>query len=148
MRSEESPGLVVDKALNIGFLCLDPYMPLKFFVSVVRWEIRRACRLALAGLIVEIPEVKGFLPPDVMSRKDMVTQWAESAHGDAFEDVGRAARDACLRLAIVAPEDYIDRDLIGLNIAAIHGLTACIVTTEQAAIDWMKLVTNRQRTSP
>ena len=102
MRSEESPGLVVDNALNIGFLCLDPYMPLKFFVSVVRWEIRRASRLALAGLIVEIPEVKGFPPPDVMSRKEMVIAWAESAHGDAIEEVGREARDARLRLAIVA----------------------------------------------
>ena len=148
MGSEESPGLVVDSALNVGFLYLDPYMPLKFFVSVVRWEIRRASRLALAGLIVEIPEVKGFPPPDDMSRKDMVIEWAESAHGDAVEEVGRAARDARLRLAIVAPEDYIDRDLIGLKIAAIHGLTACIVTTEQAAIDWMKVVTNRQTSSP
>ena len=82
-----------------------------------------------------------------MARKDMAIAWAESAHGDAFEQIGRAARDARLRLAIVAPEEYIDRDLIGLKIAAIHGLTACIVTTEQAAIAWMKVV-NRQSTSP
>ena len=57
-----------------------------------------------------------------------------------MEEIGRAAAEARVRLAIVAPENYIDRELIGLRIAAIHGLTACIVTTEQAAIDWMKLL--------
>lgn len=141
-------GLVVDSALNIGFLYLDAYMPFKFFVSVVRWEIRRARRLALDGLIVVMPEVKGFPPPDIASREQMVQEWAESARGGAFEELGRAALEAHLRLAIVAPEDHIDRDLIGVKIAAVHGLIGDIVTTEQGALDWMKKATSQQATSP
>ena len=55
----------------------------------------------------------------------------------------RTAAVAHIRLAIVAPRDYIDRQQIGVTIAAIHGLTACVVTSEREAIEWMA-ATGRQ----
>ena len=137
------PGLVVNRTLNIGVIHLDADMPLKFFTTVVRWDIRRARRLGLKGLVVVMREVKGFPPPDVMTRKDIVTDWAESARGDAIEELTHYARAAGVRLALAVPEDYIDCDRIGVKIASDQGLTACIVNTEQEAIDWMVREKNR-----
>jgi len=78
--------LLVNEALNVGVLYLDADMPLKFFVSVVRWEIHRATQLSLEGLVVVVPEVTGFPPPDFISRKEMVTEWAQAARGNDRTD--------------------------------------------------------------
>jgi len=129
--------LLVNEALNVGVLYLDADMPLKFFVSVVRWEIHRATQLSLEGLVVVVPEVTGFPPPDFISRKEMVTEWAQAAREEMIERMALDAFSARIRLAIVVSDDYIDRERIGVKIAAANGLTACIVTTEQEAIDWM-----------
>jgi hypothetical protein len=136
-------GMLINRSLNIGIVHLDADMPFKFFVRVVRWDIRRARRLALEGLVVVIPEVRGFPPPDVMARKDMVIEWAEGARESMIEDLAQHALVARIRLAIVVPEHYIDFERIGVRIGAMHGLTGCVVTTEQEAIDWM--VATRQR---
>jgi hypothetical protein len=130
-------SLIVDSTRNIGIVHLDADMSFKFFVSAVKWDIHRAKGMALEGLVVVIPEVRGFPPPDALSRKHMAVEWADGARDDMIEQMARDAFAARIRLAIVVPEHYIDRETIGVRIAAMHGLKACVTTTEQAALDWM-----------
>lgn len=84
-----------------------------------------------------MPEVKGFPPPGVSERKDMITEWATSAQDELISEWGSLCAASHIRLVIVAPEPYIDRGRIGVALAAIRGLTANVFTTEHEAVDWL-----------
>ncbi|MBF6024143.1 hypothetical protein [Lysobacter niastensis] len=143
-------GLHIDRSGKFAISRPDPDLVLGAFINVVKVSVRRAKRLGLDGLVVVMPDVKGFLPPDVMARKDMVTEWAASAQDEMITEWGRLTAGS-MKLVLVVPENYIDRERIGVAIARIHGLAANVVPTEREAFDWLahtKLPPNLPRLGP
>jgi hypothetical protein len=130
-------GLLIDRSGQFGICRPDADLTLDAFTAVVKQSIRRAKRLALASVVVVMPVVKGFPPPTVGARQDMITQWAASAREDMIRDWGCMAASCRIRLVVVVPEHYIDRQRIGVIMAAIQGLTGNVFATEREAIDWL-----------
>ena len=130
-------GLHIDRSGRFGITHPSADLSLDAFTKAVKHAIHLTKRLALGGLVVVMPEVKGFPPPGVSERKDMVTQWATSARDEMISEWGTLSADSRIRLVIVAPANYIDRGRIGVALAAIRGLTANVFTTEHEAVDWL-----------
>lgn len=129
-------GLFIDRSGKFAISRPDPDLDLGAFINVVKQAVRRAKRMGLDGLVVVMPDVKGFLPPGVMARKEMVTEWAASAQDEMITEWGRLLAGS-VKLVLVVPENYIDLERIGVAIARIHGLTANVVSTESEAFDWL-----------
>lgn len=130
------PGLLIDRAGKFGICRPDADLTLDAFTKVVKLAIRRAKRLALDGVVVVMLEVKGFPPPNVSARKDMISEWAVSAREEMIRDWACMSAGR-IKLVVVAPENYIDHRRVGVVMAAIQGLTGNVFTTEREAIDWL-----------
>lgn len=130
-------GLHVNPSERFGITRPNADLSLDAFTKVVKHAIHLTKRLALDGLVVVMPEVKGFPPPGVSERKDMITEWATSARDEMISEWGYLCAESRIRLVIVAPEQYIDRGRIGVALAAIRGLTANVFSMEHEAVDWM-----------
>ena len=96
------PGLLIDRSAKFGICRPDADLTLDAVTNVVKLSIRRAKRLALDGLVVAMPEVKGFPPPTVSQRQDMATEVAESARDEMIKEWARMAANR-IRLVVVTP---------------------------------------------
>ena len=130
-------GLHIDRSRRFGVTRPNADLSLDAFTKAVKHAIHMVKRLALDGLVVVMPEVKGFPPPGVSERKDMVEEWATSARDEMISEWGRLSADSHIRLVLVVPAHYIDRGRIGVALAAIRGLTANVFATEHEAVDWL-----------
>lgn len=129
-------GLLIDRSGKFGICRPSADLTLDAFTKVVKRAIRRAEKLALGGLVVVMPEVKGFPPQTVSERVDMATEFAASAREGMIRDwAGMSA--GRIKLVIVAPENYIHRERVGVVMAAILGLTGNVFTTEREAVEWL-----------
>lgn len=130
------PGLLIDRSGKFGICRPDADLTLDAVTNVVKLAIRRAKRLALDGLVVAMPEVKGFPPLTVGERREKATELAESARDELIKEWARMAANH-IRLVVVLPENYIHRERIGAALATAKGLACNVFATEREAIDWL-----------
>jgi hypothetical protein len=93
-------------------------------VELITQALLRARALGLDDIVVNITGLKGFEPPGVFERYDMVTKWVKCVR-------------TFLRLAFVARPEYIDAQKIGMLIAQNRGLSADVFASEAAALAWL-----------
>jgi len=93
-----SVGLHIDRSRRFGVTRPDADLSLDAFTTAVKQAIHLVKRLALDGLVVVMPEVKGFPVPGVSERKDMVEEWATSARDAMIGEWGRLSAKSHIRL--------------------------------------------------
>ena len=82
-------------------------------------------------LLVNILEVEGVPPPSVIQRFYFATKWANTAAGH-------------VALAMVAPDEMVDKEKIGVTMALNRGLQTDVFSTEEAADKWLSSIGNRR----
>jgi hypothetical protein len=83
------------------------------------------CRAAkISKLVVDIRQLTGFGPPVISERFWMVRGWAKRSRG-------------AVTIAMVAPEEFIDPEKIGITMARNVGLLADVFTSDSEALDWL-----------
>ena len=130
-------GFDIEPSGRFGVARPNVDLSLDAFTKAVKQAIHMTKQLALDGLVVVMPEVKGFPPPGVSERKYLAEEWATSARYEMISEWGRLSAASRIKLVLVVPENYIDRGRIGVALAAIRGLTANVFATEHEAVDWL-----------
>jgi hypothetical protein len=93
-------------------------------VELISQALLRARRLGLEDMVVNITALRGFEPPGVFERYDMVTKWVKCVR-------------TFLRVAFVTQPEFIDSQKIGMLIAQNRGLSADVFDSEAAALAWL-----------
>src|SRR5256885_15399406 len=113
-------------SLNDAYACYRPHIEanLDQAIGLVDKAIRY-CRLnGIDSLLVNITRISGFPPPSVTDRYLFTKQWAETARGQVV-------------VSMVAPNEMIDPDKIGVTMAGNRGLYTNVFTDESDAIEWL-----------
>jgi hypothetical protein len=97
-------------------------------VNMVSNAIVYARENAACRLLVNVAALRGFGPPTIVERYSLATKWAAAASGR-------------LRLAVVAPEDLIHPQRVGITFAASAGLVSNVFVSETDAIAWLDAAT-------
>jgi hypothetical protein len=93
-------------------------------VALVRAAIAVARSNQARDLLVDTTALTGFSSPDTLDRFLAAVEWAKEASGR-------------LRLAMVAREEMIDPQTLGVTVASKRGLVRNIFTTEDEARAWL-----------
>jgi hypothetical protein len=80
-------------------------------------------------LLVNVTGLTEFSTPNLVDRYLMVEEWAREAQGIVI-------------VAMVAAPELIDPEKFGVKVAADHGMTGEVFTSEREALEW--LLTERQ----
>ena len=86
--------------------------------------LKHARELGMRSLLVNTTGLTGFAPPTVLSRHALAVKWAESA-------------GTGLHVALVARNEFIDPQKIGVLMAQNRGVSGDVFTTEAAALSWL-----------
>jgi hypothetical protein len=81
----------------------------------------------IRGLLVDIRSLTGFPPPSTTQRFQFATQWAATAAGRVC-------------LSVIARQEIIDPDRIGVTMAHNRGLLTQVFTNEADAVAWLHSV--------
>jgi hypothetical protein len=100
-------------------------------VEMVAQAMKHARALGLDSLLIDTRGFTGLTPPSIFGRHALAVQWAEAA-------------GAHLHVAVVAREDMIDPDRIGVIMAQNRGASGNVFANEVAALAWLD---SRQRTA-
>jgi hypothetical protein len=90
--------------------------------------MKHALALGLESLLVNTGGLSGVTPPSIFARHALAVKWAEAAGTQ-------------LHVALVAREELIDPDRIGVVMAQNRGVSGNVFTNEAHAIAWL----DRQR---
>jgi hypothetical protein len=93
-------------------------------VEMMAQAMATARELGLMDLLVNSTGVTGFTPPSVFARYDMAARWAQSA-------------GAALRVAIVARQELIDWQKIGVLMVQNRGASGDVFLSEAEALGWL-----------
>ena len=93
-------------------------------VDMVAQAIATARDMGLADMLANTTGLTGFTPPSVFARYGMSTKWAQSA-------------GSTLRVALIAREELIDRQKIGVLMMQNRGGTGDVFATEAEALSWL-----------
>lgn len=92
---------------------------------MIAFVLGDAARLGLTQALISIMDVEGFESPPPEFRAWAVKRWAAAAAGQ-------------ISVALVAKEEHICPNRIGLLVAAEEGLNANIFTHESLAVAWLE----------
>ena len=93
-------------------------------VEMIAGVMRHARALGLESLLVNTLGLTGITPPSIFGRHSLAVQWAEAAGPN-------------LHVALVAREELIDPERIGVVMAQNRGVSGNVFTHEPAAIAWL-----------
>jgi len=93
-------------------------------VDMVAQAIATARDMGLADMLANTTGLTGFTPPSVFARYGMSTKWAQSA-------------GSTLRVALIAREELIDRQKIGVLMMQNRGGTGDVFSNEAEALAWL-----------
>jgi hypothetical protein len=93
-------------------------------VDMVATAIRHARERGLGSLLVDTQGFTGVTPPSIFGRHALAVKWAEAA-------------GAHLHVALVAREELLDPERIGVIMAQNRGASANVFTNEAAAMAWL-----------
>jgi len=93
-------------------------------VDMVAQAIASARDMGLADMLANTTGLTGFTPPSVFARYGMSTKWAQSA-------------GSTLRVALIAREELIDRQKIGVLMMQNRGGTGDVFSNEAEALAWL-----------
>jgi hypothetical protein len=93
-------------------------------IATVTAVVRRMLAQGLPHLLVDARQA-GFDVPSLVDRLHMVRQWAEAAGGR-------------VRIAVVAPPEFIDPERFGVVMAGQFGLAGEVFEGEPDAIAWLQ----------
>jgi hypothetical protein len=97
-------------------------------VELVAEAMRHARSLGLESLLINTCGLTGVTPPSIFGRHALAVKWAEAA-------------GSSLHVALVAREELIDPERIGLIMAQNRGVSGNVFTNEALALAWL----DRQR---
>jgi hypothetical protein len=97
---------------------------LEHAIDLVDSAIQHACRIGVPELVVDLRDLHGMEIPNTFDRYALATRFATSA-------------GAKVRVVMVARDELIDRDKIGMVIAANRGVAMEVFATEAAAHAWL-----------
>ena len=75
-------------------------------------------------LLIDVTQLTGFAPPETIERFDM---------GKAIAEAGQAA----VKVAMVAPPEFLDPQRLGATVARNRGLLAAAFESQEAALAWL-----------
>lgn len=93
-------------------------------VEMIARVMRHARSLGLESLLVNTLGLTGITPPTIFGRHSLAVQWAEAAGPH-------------LHVALVAREELIDPERIGVIMAQNRGVSGNVFTQEPPAIAWL-----------
>ena len=97
-------------------------------VELVAEAMKHARALGLESLLINTCGLTGVNPPSIFARHSLAVKWAEAA-------------GSSLHVALVAREELIDPERIGLVMAQNRGVSGNVFTNEALALAWL----DRQR---
>jgi len=95
-------------------------------IELVAECMKYARSLGLASLLVNTLGFTGVAPPSIFARHQLALRWAESAGPK-------------MHVAVVARQELIDPEKIGVIMAQNRGVSGDVFTSESAAIMWLNL---------
>jgi hypothetical protein len=75
-------------------------------------------------LLVDVTVLTGFSTPNLVDRYLMVEEWAREGTGTVI-------------VSMVAAPEHIHAEKFGVKVAADHGLTGNVFTSEREALEWL-----------
>jgi len=93
-------------------------------IALVTAVIVKAREQGLRKILIDSRGLSGFQPPSLSERHWMVREWVEASGGR-------------LKIAVVAPEAFIDPEKFGIVAAANFGVTSEVFTSELEAMQWL-----------
>ena len=93
-------------------------------VDMVAQAIATARDMGLADMLANTTGLTGFTPPSVFARYGMSTKWAQSA-------------GSTLRVALIAREELIDRQKIGVLMMQNRGGSGDVFVNEADGLAWL-----------
>lgn len=93
-------------------------------VDRVSAVMRQAREMGLESLLINTLGFTGISPPTIFGRHSLAVKWAEAAGPH-------------LHVALVAREELIDPERIGVIMAQNRGVSGNVFTTEAAALSWL-----------
>ena len=93
-------------------------------VNMISNAIVYARENVASRLLVNVAALRGFGPPTIAERYSLATKWAAAASGR-------------LRLAVVAREEIIHPQRVGITFAATAGLVSNVFVSEAEAVAWL-----------
>jgi hypothetical protein len=94
-------------------------------VGMVSSAIVYARENAASRLLVNLSALRGFAPPTIVQRYGLAAKWAAAARGR-------------LRLAVVAKDEMIHPQKVGITFAATAGLVSDVFVSEAEALAWLE----------
>jgi hypothetical protein len=120
----EKLGQIIDIAESRAFFRPVGSVSFGEAVDMVSNAIVYARENAASRLLVNVAALRGFGPPTIVERYSLATKWAAAASGR-------------LRLAVVAPEEMIHPQRVGITFAATAGLVSNVFVSETDAVAWL-----------
>ncbi len=93
-------------------------------ISLVEQAIERARAAGAVELLVNVTGLSGFLAPSLSARFALAERWSKAAA-------------MCVRLAVVAPAEWLDPERFGVVVMANRGFITTAVETEEEAVAWL-----------
>jgi hypothetical protein len=119
-----TPTDILVQRQGYAFYRLTGTMTLPQAVQFIKQAIAAAREQKFRKLLVEASTVRGFEPPDLVTRYFLVREWAGESQ-------------SLVELSLVLEQRMIDPEKFGMTVAANSGMRGDAFTTEAEAIEWL-----------